>query len=150
VRLRASNRESSRPPRRITHRTAQLPVTSRILYRIEHYSSLPAVAITVTLAAVAAVSVGAGFGFPSHWVGEFEAVASSITLVMVFAIQHTQGREQAATQRKLDELIHALPGADESLMLLEEAPRAVMLGVEEEHRDIRSMSPGIDHEGDDG
>ena len=46
----------------------------------------------------------------------FELVVSSLTLVMVFAIQHTQGREQAATQRKLDELIRAMPGANESLI----------------------------------
>jgi low affinity Fe/Cu permease len=64
----------------------------------------------------------------------------AVTLVMVFAIQHTQGREQAATQRKLDELIRALPGADESLMMLEEAPREVMLGVEEDQRNVRSES----------
>lgn len=55
---------------------------------------------------------------------------------MVFAIQHTQGREQAATQRKLDELMPALPGADDSLMMLEEASREVMLDVEEEQRDV--------------
>jgi low affinity Fe/Cu permease len=57
---------------------------------------------------------------------------------MVFAIQHTQGREQAATQRKLDELIRALPGADESLMMLEEASRQVMLDVEQGQRNVRS------------
>ncbi|HUY29723.1 MAG TPA: low affinity iron permease family protein [Acidimicrobiales bacterium] len=130
-------------PRRIAHRTAQLPAASRFLYRIEHYSALPAVAVTVTAAVVALVVAGAGFGFPSHWAGELEAVGTSVTVVMVFAIQHTQGREQAATQRKLDELIRALPGADESLMLLEEAPRAVMLGVEEEHREVRLMSPDV-------
>ena len=86
------------------------------------------------------VVVGATLGFPSSWVAGFEVIVSAITLVMVFAIQHTQGREQAATQRKLDELIRALPGADESLMMLEEAPRALMLDVENEQRDVRSTS----------
>ena len=66
----------------------------------------------------------------------FEVSVSTVTLVMVFAIQHTQGREQAATQRKLDELMLALPGADDSLMMLEEASREVMLDVEEEQRDV--------------
>lgn len=66
----------------------------------------------------------------------FEVSVSTVTLVMVFAIQHTQGREQAATQRKLDELMPALPGADDSLMMLEEASREVMLDVEEEQRDV--------------
>jgi len=79
-------------------------------------------------------------------VAAFEISISSITLVMVFAIQHTQGREQAATQRKLDELIRALPGADEALMMLEEAPRQFMLEVEDEQRDIRLKSPDTDGE----
>jgi low affinity Fe/Cu permease len=66
--------------------------------------------------------------------------ASAITLAMVFAIQHTQAREQAATQRKLDELLRALPGAAESLMMLEEAPKEFILNVEESQRDVRSES----------
>jgi low affinity Fe/Cu permease len=59
---------------------------------------------------------------------------------MVFTIQHTQSREQAATQRKLDELLRALPGAAESLMMLEEAPKEFILEVEEEQREVRSDS----------
>ena len=41
-----------------------------------------------------------------------------MTTIMVFTIQHTQSREQAATQLKLDELIRALPGADDHLVQL--------------------------------
>ena len=127
-------------PRRITHRTEQLPRASRVLYRVEHYSSLPGVAISIVAALVCLVAVGAGLGFPSGWVAGFEVSASAITLAMVFVIQHTQGREQAATQRKLDELLRALPGAAESLMMLEEAPKEFMLDVEESQRDVRSES----------
>jgi low affinity Fe/Cu permease len=87
---------------------------------------------------VVAISI---LDFPKDWVAAFELSVSSVTLIMVFAIQHTQGREQAATQRKLDELIRAFPGANESLMMLEEAPREFMLEVEDEQRDIRSNSP---------
>jgi len=116
------------------------------LYRIEHYTSFPAVAIGIIAAMVALIAVGAGLGFPTGWVTAFEVSASATTLVMVFAIQHTQGREQAATQRKLDELLRALPGADESLMMLEEAPPQAMLDVEKEQRDVRAMSPDTDAE----
>ena len=42
-----------------------------------------------------------------------------MTTIMVFTIQHTQSREQAATQLKLDELIRALPGADDHLVHVE-------------------------------
>jgi low affinity Fe/Cu permease len=79
--------------------------------------------------------VGAALGFPSGWVIGSEVGMSATTLVMVFAIQHTQGREQAASQRKLDELLRALPGAQERFMMLEEAPDAVLQGVVEDQRD---------------
>src|SRR5664280_2150897 len=131
--------------RRILHRTEQLPVLSRILYKIEHYGALPAVALAVSLGVVVVVVI-ATLRFPTRWVAAFEVFASAITVVMVFAILHTQGREQAATQRKLDEVIHALPGADESLMMLEEASRENMLEVEDEQRTIKSLSPDTDDE----
>ena len=117
-----------------------------MLYRIEHYTSFPAIAIAIISAMIGLIAAGAVIGFPSGWVAAFEVSASAVTLVMVFAIQHTQGREQAATQRKLDELIRALPGADESLMMLEEAHPGVMLDVEEEQRDVRAASPHTETE----
>jgi low affinity Fe/Cu permease len=142
VKRSTSGDKAGRRRRRIVHRTAQLPAPSRALYRIEHYSSLPAVALVITAAVVCLVVAIAVAGFPAHWAAVFEVSASGVTLVMVFAIQHTQGREQAATQRKLDELIRAMPGTDQSLMMLEEASREVMLDVEEEHRNVRSDSSG--------
>ena len=60
------------------------------------------------MAVIVIVVVIVLLNFPNHWVAAFEISVLSLTLVMVFAIQHTQGREQAATQRKLDELIRAL------------------------------------------
>jgi low affinity Fe/Cu permease len=132
--------DDKRARRRIIHRTAQLPWSSQILYRAEHYSSLPGVAIVIILALVCIVAVGAALDFPTRWVDCFEVSASALTLAMVFAIQHTQGREQAATQRKLDELLRALPGAAESLMMLEEAPKEFLMDVEQSQRDTRSES----------
>ena len=82
--------------------------------------------------------IGAILGFPNSWVVTFEVLVSSVTLLMVFTIQHTQGREQLATQRKLDELLLATPGAAESLMMLEEAPKEFMVRVEEGQRVVRA------------
>lgn len=123
---------------RIVNRTARLPITSRFLYRIEHYGTYPGVGIVVIAAAVSGLVVGAALGFPTGWVNAFEVSVSAVTLGMVFAIQHTQEREQAATQRKLDELLRALPGADESLMMLEEASKEDLLDVEEVQREVKS------------
>jgi low affinity Fe/Cu permease len=123
---------------RIAHRTSELPVMSRLLYRIEHYTSFPTTGVGVITVMLGLIVVGAALGFPGGWVTTFEVAASAVTLVMVFAIQHTQGREQAATQRKLDELLRAVPGADNSLMMLEEAPTHDILDVEEGQRERRS------------
>ncbi len=128
--------EDHRP--RIVNRTAQLPATSRVLYRIEHYSTYPVVGLVVIGSAMGGIVAGAVLSFPTAWVAAFEVSVSAVTLAMVFAIQHTQEREQAATQRKLDELLRALPGADESLMMLEEAPKEALLDVEEVQRSVRS------------
>jgi low affinity Fe/Cu permease len=43
---------------------------------------------------------------------------------MVFAIQHTQRREQLVIQRKLDELVRAQPGADDRVAAAESATDA--------------------------
>ena len=119
----------------LARRTAQLPATSRLLYRIDHHSSRPSAALVVGGALVCLLVVGVVLRFPPGWVVGSEVGMSAITLVMVFAIQHTQGREQAASQRKLDELLRALPGAQERLMMLEEAPDAVLQDVVDDQRD---------------
>lgn len=79
----------------------------------------------------------AAFGLTAALTSAFEVVVSTLTLALVFAVQHTQAREQAATQHKLDELLRALPGADDGLMMLEEAGEEFLLEVEEGHREAR-------------
>src|SRR4029078_7885200 len=51
----------------------------------------------------------------------FEAIASAVTVVMVFVLQHTQTRQELALQRKLDEILRAIPAADNRLINLEGA-----------------------------
>ena len=86
-RLEEDKRISQR--RRIKYRTSQLPVWSRILYKIEHYTVLPAVALVVTATVISLVIAIAILDFPTNSVAAFELSASSATLIMVFAI-HTR------------------------------------------------------------
>jgi low affinity Fe/Cu permease len=120
----------------IAERTARLPFVSKVLHRIEHYSSLPSVAIAFVVSVMCLFGIVATLNFPKLWVSAFEMGVSAVTLVMVFTIQHTQSHEQAATQHKLDELLRALPGADDGLIMLEEASPQAMLNVEAGHRDL--------------
>ena len=136
---------------RVLPRVEQRTVGSRWLYRVDHYSSLPVVAVGVGVVLISAFVVGVVLGFPDGWVIAFESGSSAVTLAMVFVIQHTQSREQAATQRKLDELLRALPEARSGLIMLEEASEETMKMVEEGQRDLKrhtgdeegSLSPGV-------
>ena len=59
---------------------------------------------------------------------------------MLFVLQHTQTRQHAALQLKLDEIPHALPSADDRLINLEAAPAGDRLAVERRHSALRTLS----------
>lgn len=130
--------DNARPSQIIARKTSQLPTLSKVIYHVDHYTSMSIVVMAFTMALLAMLVLGAILGFPHSWVVTFDVAVSSMTLFMVFTIQHTQSREQVATQRKLDELLRAMPGAAESLMMLEESPTEFMLEVEEVQREMRA------------
>jgi low affinity Fe/Cu permease len=121
---------------RIAPRVEQRTVGSRWLYRVDHHSSLSVVAIAVSVLLMSAFAVGLALRFPNGWIIAFESVTSAVTLAMVFVIQHTQSREQAATQRKLDELLRAMLEVQTELIMLEEASEEKMKRVEYDQRDL--------------
>jgi low affinity Fe/Cu permease len=75
--------------------------------------------------------IGIVYRFPAWWATTLYSVTASTTFVVVFVIQHTQARQTAATQRKLDELIRASTRADDGLIAIEEAPDAHLDGLTE-------------------
>lgn len=98
------------------------PPGSRAVHRLQTWSALtPAtgVAAFVSLCALTAAAISRQGDSLLVW---FEAVASAVTLVMVFALQHTQTRQQVALQLKLDALLRALPGTDSRMIKVEAAP----------------------------
>ena len=119
---------------RITPKTERLSRSSRWLHKIDHYTSQPWATLILGAVLVAAVMVGAILGFPATWTAAFEVGTSFITLMMVVIIQHTQGREQVATQRKLDELLRAIPQAESGLMMLEEDSDETIQALEDRQR----------------
>ncbi|MDQ2811398.1 MAG: low affinity iron permease family protein [Actinomycetota bacterium] len=79
-------------------------------------------------------------GFPARWETIFQTLVAALTLAMVFVIQHTQARQQAATQRKLDEILRALPGADNALLSLEHASDDELRASGDLHLGIRQAA----------
>jgi low affinity Fe/Cu permease len=74
-------------------------------------------------------------GFPESWEVGFSTIAAAITLVMVFVLHHTQHRETVATQLKLDELIRALPQADDHFVRVQAADDDEVQELEQRHID---------------
>ncbi|WP_416347643.1 low affinity iron permease family protein [Cryobacterium sp. 10I1] len=95
--------------------------SSRVLHHIGTVSEHAAAGLVAGSALVVWVAVGIAAGFPPWWENVLYIASSSVTVVMVFAIQHTQARQQSVTQRKLDELLRAQPTADDRLIALEGA-----------------------------
>jgi low affinity Fe/Cu permease len=116
-------------------RSAKLGLFSSVLHRVGDLTSRSGVAIGVAFAVVAFLLVLARVGFPESWQTEFATVAAAITLVMVFVIQHTQSRQQLATQLKLDELIRTSPRADDLLVHVESADPSELIALEQEQID---------------
>jgi low affinity Fe/Cu permease len=93
---------------------------SGVVHSIDAISSRATTAGLLAVALLVCALAAVTFGVPDSWLARFSAGAAGITLVMVFVIQHTQSREQLATQLKLDELIRALPQADDHLVHVED------------------------------
>lgn len=110
---------------------------SLMLHSLGRWAANPTVALIMVSAAALWVLCSAIFGFPNRWATVFQSMVAALTVAMVFIIQHTQAREQAATQRKLDEILRALPGADNAMITLEEAPDKELLAAANTHRELR-------------
>ena len=76
------------------------------------------------LAAVGVVLVwavtGPLFGFSETWQLVINTGTTIVTFLMVFLIQNTQNRDALAMHLKLDELIHAMEAADDTLIRAED------------------------------
>ncbi len=94
--------------------------SSRILHRLGQLTAHAGAGLLVGGVVVGWLIVGIAIDFPGWWDNTLYIASSLTTLIMVFAVQHTQARQAAATQRKLDELLRAIPTADNQLIALEE------------------------------
>jgi len=112
-----------------------------VLHALESCLSHPAVALSIVGADAVWVVFSMAVGFPSRLETIFQTLVAAVTLGMVLVIQHTQSRQQEVTQRKLDELLNAVPNTDEGIISLEAGSDDDLRRVRRVHRDFRAAGP---------
>ncbi|MGC8510914.1 MAG: low affinity iron permease family protein [Acidimicrobiales bacterium] len=130
--------ETSRLQRRI----------SRILQWVGEVTSRAGTTAAITAALAIYLVVVATAGHRASWEAGFAVTTESITLVMLFVIQHTQSRQQIAIQLKLDELIRTSPRADDHLVHIELAQEDELIEREKgqvaHHEAVRAPINDVD------
>ncbi|MCU1595477.1 MAG: hypothetical protein JWO12_2869 [Frankiales bacterium] len=121
-------------PPEVAHR----PAASRGLHALGEMSQSSAASVVAAVVSVAFLVAALLAPRATPLLTAFEALAAAVTLVMVFALQHTQARQQAAIQRKLDEILRVLPGADNRLLQVETASELELAALGEHHLQVRS------------
>lgn len=94
---------------------------SRVFQRLDQLMSHVATAAAVSVILLIFIVSLAFNGFPSKWQMGFATVSNAIVIMLLFALKHTQDRQQTALQLKLDELIRSSPAADDHLVQIERA-----------------------------
>ena len=122
----------------------QRPWSSRALHRVGDAVAHAASGVVAAVFVVGWAILGLVTGFPGWWEITLYSVTGSVTFVMVFVIQHTQQRQVAATQRKLDELLRSSAEADSTLIAVEEAPDRALQQLARFHVAEREQAQAAD------
>jgi low affinity Fe/Cu permease len=92
------------------------------------------------LAAVGVILVwavsGPFFGFSETWQLVINTGTTIVTFLMVFLIQNTQNRDALAVHLKLDELIHAVEAADNTLMRAEDETTEELEALKQKYEEL--------------
>jgi low affinity Fe/Cu permease len=81
------------------------------------------------------------FGFDGLWYSIIQAIATIVTLLMVFIIQDSHNRDTATLHLKLDELIRANSAAKNELLDLEHLTREQLDKIIARYKDLAASAP---------
>ncbi len=97
-------------------------------------SGHPLTFIAAVLVIVGWAACGPIFGYSDTWQLIINTGTTIVTFLMVFLIQNTQNRDSTAIHLKLDELIRALDGAQNTLMNLDDLEDKDLSAIQQRYK----------------
>ena len=122
-------------PRATPVPNAERARSSRAVHRVGELTERPLIAVLVGALVVAFWIVIVATGFDQDLQFAFGTVCAGVTVTMVFVLQHTQRREQMTVQLKLNEIVRALPRADDHLIGVEASSDGELVELEQSQLD---------------
>ena len=95
----------------------------KLIDRVSDLIGSQATALIAVLVVVISVIAGQATGYSERWEQIVLVGSALVTLIIVVAIHHTQGKEHRASQIKLDELVRAVESARNDVRSTERASR---------------------------
>jgi low affinity Fe/Cu permease len=104
----------------------------RLSLCIAHFAGTPIAFLTSFLIIVVWAISGPIFHYSDSWQLVINTSTTIVTFLMVFLIQNMQNRDAKAIHLKLDELIRAVKGARNNLMLIENLSEEELVRLEKQ------------------
>lgn len=121
----------------------------RVARAIAQLTGSPPVFLLAIFIVIAWALAGPIVGFSDTWQLAINTGTTVVTFLMVFLIQNTQNRDSQAVQLKLNELIHAVGGARDDMIDLEEESEERLTNERERFREIASQLTEVSEDADD-
>ena len=96
---------------------------------------------TAIVIIIAWALLGPAFHYSDTWQLVINTATTIVTFLMVFLIQNTQNRDARAIHLKLDELLHAVKGARNRLINLEDLSEEELNQLQTEFEKVRKKAP---------
>lgn len=111
----------------------------RIARRVADGSGRPGTFILAAMLIVVWIVMGPVFHYSDTWQLVINTTTTIITFLMVFLIQNAQNRDSKSIHLKLDELIHGMRGARNTMLDLEESSEADLDALKAEFTKLRAQ-----------
>ena len=95
--------------------------SSSVLHGLDRVTTHPIAGVAIGVAVLVVFIIVVMTNFNPSLQAAFSTVSAGLTVTMLFVLQHTQRRAQTAMQIKLDELVRAMPKADDRAVRIEAA-----------------------------